>query len=66
MGSALAEAGVGVKVPQLALPQAAFQVTPWFLESLVTVAATPHCSLTVIAVGGVKPGVKVTPMGGAT
>ncbi len=64
IGSVLAEAAVGVKVPQEALPQAAFQVTPWFLESLVTVAATPHCSLTVMAVGGVKAGVKVTVMAG--
>jgi len=30
------------------------------------VAATPHCSLTVMAVGGVSPAVKVTVIGGAT
>ena len=30
----------------------------------MTVAATPHCSLTVMALGGVKPGVKVTVMSG--
>ena len=64
IGTVLAEAAVGVKAPQSALPQVFFQVTPWFLESLVTVAATPHCSLTVMAVGGVKPGVKVTVMAG--
>lgn len=64
----LAEALVGVNVPQGAVLQEAVQVTPWFFGSLVTVAATPHCSggLKVIAVGGVKPGVKVTVMGGAT
>ncbi len=60
----LAEADVGVNAPQSALPQVAFQVTPWFLESLATVAATPHCSLTVMAVGGVKPGVNMTVMAG--
>lgn len=64
MGTALAEAAVGVNVPQEALPQVAFQVTPWFLESLVRVAATPQASLTVMAVGGVKPGVKATVMAG--
>ena len=63
----LAEEEEGVNVPQGAVLQEAVQVTPWFLESLVTVAATPHCSggLKVIAVGGVKPGVKVTVIGGA-
>ena len=41
------------------------QLTPWFLGSLVTVAAMPHCSLRVTAVGGKKPEVKVTDTAGA-
>jgi Tfp pilus assembly protein PilZ len=64
MGTELAEAGVGVKVPQGEVAQLAAQVTPRLLLSLVTVAATPHCSVVVMDVGGVKPGVKATVMAG--
>ena len=64
MGTMLADLAVGVNAPQSAPPQAAVQLTPWLLLSFVTVAATPHCSLTVMAVGGVKADVKVTAMAG--
>jgi len=66
MGSVLAENCVGEKLPspQPVPVQTTVHLTPWFLESLATVAATPHGSLGVMAVGGVKPGVKVTAMAG--
>lgn len=60
-GTALAEEPL--KVPQDALPQVTVQLTPAFLGSLVTVAAMPHCSLTIMEVGGRKPGVNVTVIG---
>ena len=40
-------------------------MTPAFLLSLVTVAAMPHCSLTIMEVGGSKLGVNVTVMAGS-
>jgi hypothetical protein len=55
---------VGLKLPQSVLPQATVQLTPPFLVSLVTVAAIPAVLPTVMEVGGVKPGVKVTTIGG--
>lgn len=66
MGSVLAEYGVGEKLPapQPVPVQTTVHLTPWFLESLATVAATPHGSSGVMAVGGVKPGVNVTVMAG--
>ena len=49
----------GLKLPQ-AEAGVQDQVTPRFLESLVTVAAMPAVVLTVIEPGGVKPLVKAT------
>ena len=45
------------------LSQATAQFTPAFLGSLVTVAAMPQESLTIMEVGGRKPWVKVTAIG---
>ena len=58
------EVGNGEKEPHCgSLPQATAQFTPAFLGSLVTVAAIPQESLTIIEVGGGKLLVKVTVIG---
>lgn len=65
-GTALGEEGSGVKEPHCgSLPQTTVQLTPPFLLSSVTVAAMPHCSLTIMEVGGSKLGVNVTVIAGS-